>query len=420
MHISTIRKNRILLIHALEVGHKKNIRKDIYLEYEASLVDKVVHRVRHNSYGDYLAVSEDNIKQVSYALSREDKYNYKRRRRSSLISYVLKKFPEAEFIPSHRLDKIFWEFINYIVMHTKDMEANIELRSGQDIMDAYEGRLGFGSCMAGEDNCHKVDLYVKNPNKVQLLVYDVDVARALLWTTDEGEKVLDRIYPNDGYHVKILRAWADKKGYLNRKNEECYFCGIEYGVDEQGERKRRALHVTLQHGGIFPYADTFIYVDKYEDDTIVLTDVLNTYRSHVYTLCSTEGGIPGLVDDEKGEEDEDDRIECEDCGFVGYDDEIYYTPNGAHLCISCYENTYISCYECGEDTVRDEAVVKDNRLYCDHCFDELFVRCYKCEDVVKNEYSIELNDELYCNYCYEEIKQQQQKEEEEKETESCG
>ena len=114
MHISGVRKNRVLLIHALETGHKKNIQKGCYCDKETALVDKLIHYVRDNRFDDYLAVSEDNIKQVSYALSKEDKYNYKRRRRSSLTSYVVKRFPEVEFIPSHRLDMIFWEFMSYI------------------------------------------------------------------------------------------------------------------------------------------------------------------------------------------------------------------------------------------------------------------------------------------------------------------
>lgn len=87
---------------------------------------------------------------------------------------------------------------------TKQMNRKIEVEvlSGQDIVEAYRNAVGYSSCMTG-DRAFLINFQAENPDKVKLLVVTDEngkQSRMLVWFEGEGEgqKVwFDRQYPPD-------------------------------------------------------------------------------------------------------------------------------------------------------------------------------------------------------------------------------
>lgn len=143
---------------------------------------------------------------------------------------------------------------------------------------ANSGQLG-NSCMR-YDKCQSYfDIYTRNPDVCQLLIYEKDdklLGRALVWTLDNGKKYMDRIYTiKDNIDILFIR-WADENNVSYSSTEQMKVnlsikWDIDFIIDEEIQ---------------FPYMDTFIY---YKPDESYLTNKFNGITRPYLELDSTSG-----------------------------------------------------------------------------------------------------------------------------------
>lgn len=112
---------------------------------------------------------------------------------------------------------------------TKEVLENIKEVKGEMIRYYYDkrsyskitGSLG-SSCMNYTNIKHRFDLYVKNPDKVSLLVLlDREKkleARAILWTTDSGERLIERIFSCSEESYMKMTTYANTKKFKSTSN----------------------------------------------------------------------------------------------------------------------------------------------------------------------------------------------------------
>jgi len=93
-------------------------------------------------------------------------------------------------------------------------ESNYSGQSGQ----LNNSCMRFGRCQG------YFEIYTENPDVCQLLILK-DVTgkkidgRALLWTTVDGKKFMDRIYTTKDSLVKLFTKWAEDNSYINKGQE---------------------------------------------------------------------------------------------------------------------------------------------------------------------------------------------------------
>lgn len=89
----------------------------------------------------------------------------------------------------------------------KTIENEFTILRGKDVVEAYANAIGSKSCMTGKGK--PVLVYAMFPEKVGLLVWKDKAGRALLWTSDAGVTLVDRVYAGDlDLAQKRYREWA--------------------------------------------------------------------------------------------------------------------------------------------------------------------------------------------------------------------
>ena len=136
---------------------------------------------------------------------------------------------------------------------------------GNAIKDAYFMAVGYASCMTST-KCALTEMYCVNPDKVGMVIAAPDlsrkgidlkkeVCRALIWTTEGGDIVLDRVYPegnniDPNQQAKVLLAvqamFEDKKVYT-----------LYTGPNKTPKSKSDLCIVKIPQCGWTPYLDTY-------------------------------------------------------------------------------------------------------------------------------------------------------------------
>lgn len=174
----------------------------------------------------------------------------------------------------HKLEIEFTdEMLKETDMLIASLSGNLDLSTiySHEIMSQPEAfyrtySLNISSCM---QDCPRefFDIYANNTDKVNIIrirKHGEVMGRALLWTTDDGSKLVDRIYPSDeGKHITYLKQWAEKNGIDSLKRQSTS------ALVESGQ----TYQVTLNIKGCraFPYLDTFSTIERdYDGETVVL------------------------------------------------------------------------------------------------------------------------------------------------------
>ena len=126
---------------------------------------------------------------------------------STSFSREIRKTRECNKIPEDRLSRMF-EALR-VHHHT------IHLYTGDQLFNTY--RNGPQSCM-GSSNANRsaLSLYVNNPDNVAILTTTRFSNRCLVWTDDNGVKLLDRTYPGPHpgfllYAHKNFKTWSRRQ-----------------------------------------------------------------------------------------------------------------------------------------------------------------------------------------------------------------
>lgn len=253
---------------------------------ESDSADLIAYSLLYNrtitTDGDYLAyVSADN--QLSYRpanrMDTSDVWGYTGRMKGR-PARIVRRFLTAEF-QAMLTDSHYERFTNNLAAF-KDYVGDIELVSGEDIKYWYHGNVYANrqgtlnhSCMAYARCQTYFNIYTQNPDVCKLLIVTRTTddkkylyARALVWTLDNGTRMLDRVYGTDAMISKVT-AWAEEQGIVDRENI-----------------RSTEKVVTLKHASfaLYPYMDTMRVLDK---KTKTLTSIY-PYQSST-TLCNLSG-----------------------------------------------------------------------------------------------------------------------------------
>ena len=140
-------------------------------------------------------------------------------RKTSLTKFLMKSFDNVD-------EKVIQAHLEYNKMLDTYNSELFSIVTGDDIVKYYHvdnyfkrsGDLGT-SCMRNDTNQHQIDFYAKN-NNVSLIVMkpegtDGIIGRALLWTTVDGIRVMDRIYTTDSKLVSLFHRYAAENSIVN-------------------------------------------------------------------------------------------------------------------------------------------------------------------------------------------------------------
>ena len=294
----------------------------------------------------YLSLSLEDPSAVSYAKRPEivHKYDRVRRTKTRLGRYLC------------QLDDVFsvWsglsEFCDVAITYANPPSNDwFKVVGGDEVFRVY--RDVAYSCMSDSPY---VELYANNPDKVKMLVYR-NIGRALLWTTDDGTKVMDRIYPHSGIHLQHMKNWAKRNGYLTRINN-CLPSGDVLFEDQKPHQ------VTLDVVKYIPYMDSFHYMDEAEQNSRC---TFYTHYNDRPIACESESGWPST------------GYRCCECGDR-VEDGDEYSAEGDYWCSFCYHDNFQECYRCSDVERADSLVGVDLNEWCGYCADAYATLCDDC------------------------------------------
>jgi len=193
----------------------------------------------------------------------------------------------TEVYKSTVVDSDLEQFVNlYKAAYDGNEIENFELVSGEEIrkwyhLDNYNmqrGQLG-NSCMRYTRCQPYLDIYVKNPNQVALLILKNDTGdkihgRALIWKLRDpvngSTHYMDRIYTTHDSDRILFEEWAESRNMIKYPTNKTLFVQLESGDFD-----------------LYPYMDSFIC---YNPSSLLLTNDEDLWPGHGYDkLQSTDG-----------------------------------------------------------------------------------------------------------------------------------
>lgn len=338
--------------------------------------DIIVH-IR-NDKKSFLSLSQESDNKISYC-NNGDIYNNQTRIKTTIGRYFRR---QLNITPGQLSDVTLGKLNGHLFGQFVDNKSYFKLVNGQEIINCYKKSYGHHSCMTG-DCSNLVELYALNPDKVSLLLFNNGTkARALLWNIGD-KKILDRIYPDDGYHIDAYKKYCDDHGYIYRIHRG--YPG-DYTV---ALSDNETYTITLKHGGIFPYLDTFTFGEIYGNYVTLSND-------HNFGNC--------VFKCQDGDYENNDNICC-NCGervnndtCFNYDNEIY--------CEDCYCELFICCEECNENVPNEDTTLAHSKNgyeidVCKYCLDHYYTECEDCGKYFHNDNINECGAINLCNECIE-------------------
>lgn len=267
---------------------------DINILYEFDF--KVLRKIGHDSYPSfnfYLVELDNGNKSVFYSESKDSvdpllpSKTISKSKTKVRFGRFLNAFLEA--IGAKYTSATIEKFVN-LFQSEVELENNamsfFRIVKGNEIKKWYHdknhaansGQLG-NSCMRYTKCQSYFDIYTRNPDTCQLLIYEKDdklLGRALVWTLKDGKRYMDRIYTiKDNIDILFVR-WADENNVMYNSHGQMFVnlsvkWDIDFIIDEEIE---------------FPYMDTFMY---YKPDEGYLTNRIDGVTRPYLTLDNTDG-----------------------------------------------------------------------------------------------------------------------------------
>jgi hypothetical protein len=397
---------------------EKIVRRDATYSILVKLSDTLFKSVGGPDYRwfwDYVTVSKDNPRHFAYSFDEQWVDTDERRKHSSVKSLLKKAVHKGmcEFTPEE-IELIS----NAVGQHFPDtMQYSFEVLSGEGVCRAYrDSPEGWRSCMTVHwDNY--VRWYAENPDKVSVVRVTqggIYVGRAMLWKTDEGRTVLDRVYPSDGGpQIGALARYAESQGWDYRTNHGCDYARFASGDN---------YTVTLRRpsSGEYPYVDSFRFTDDCPRTAKTLQ--LNTAGDGAYAIHCTNGRWEGNA--EQQSDDEEPYCVCSVCGDGLGEDECHTNEAGDCHCGGCYSERYVylqywhngrrieteahrddarECSECHEYRLSEHFVEVDDVSFCESCAEDHVTWCEECEESILRDGACSFDDRTLCESCYNDI-----------------
>jgi len=243
-----------------------------------------------------------------------------------------------------------------------------------------------GSCMNKKGSQEYLDIYVKNPDKIALLVVigpnDKILARRLVWNTDNKGITVDTIYSSNSIFRNLLVQYCknpelrdntiiipDKlfSSIMNDEEKNWLTQWEQHLTKEWGIAATTTAEITLNIKNIdyMPYLDTYYYINRVDYPDLILT---NTYSN---MECKSQNGeiITKCYNCNGGE------LDCNTCGGTGNVDCENCEAGEIEITTDNGEIELLECPDCngtGElDCPDKDAWNSCNRgtKYCEYCED---------------------------------------------------
>jgi len=379
--------DRTLLLRVMDRAFQKSRNGWEWSDSNVNCLSHIVDRIRYDVHGHRLSYAPGDEKKITYATREEHVWCDEKRTRSTLGRYLRRRLGvESERLSDERLQQLS-EFVFSVRYPVEDM---IKIVSGKELISAYKRNAGGSSCMTGHDS-ELMTMLAENPDKCSILIFGDDIARALLWTADCGQKVLDRIYPNYGGHIEALVQWAHSKGIYTRTTQ----CATFHAFTDGGQSERAArfisniardlrITVTRPSNDMYPFLDSFYNAREDGRDKLILSCMEGFGE---YELQQTNGEITSG--------------NC--CSYCDSHDEDGYEVEGEWYCEDCFHNSYTICESCDEPTSNDYTCYVSDicETWCEGCVDHHTAICYRCDDRVTTDSMTVAEDtsNAFCEDC---------------------
>ena len=299
-------------------------------------------------------------------------------------------------------DKELEDFVNefkFKISIEKNREQLFELVEGEKIRHFYHnnnydytksGTL-HGSCMRYE-KCQKyLGIYVDNPKVCKLLVLkspdnqELIIGRALVWTLDNGDTFMDRIYFSYESDINLFKNYAIKNNWCyKQKQDSNESTTIEWNTEKERDGDL-AVELEKSYFRDYPYMDTLKYLNEYNN-----TISTNNYNADL-TLETTNGGR-GECDNCDGggrvdcpECDGDERVDCGRCDGDGTLECNDCDGNGEVDCSSCDGYGEVDCSNCDGEQVDCPECNGKGKEECSDCDGKGKEECSDCDGRGEND-----------------------------------
>lgn len=355
---------------------KPQIREFIHDNIDDNVICRVLANRKYDNYLNkainYLDVSNDDNGKLSYmTLDRvkklpyytlPDLYEPKRRYHTKPSKAIRKLFKNPDMFTAQ-------EYEGFTRLWNKRFNPNIEftlkVAAPKDIPRYYKyssyesqnGTLG-GSCMRNVDE-EFFEIYAENCDGMLISVNGDDKinGRALLWTMDNGDKVMDRVYMTNEDTLTQFLFWAKDNGYIRKKHQS--YDAKDGWVRPTGEEFYNNYNKSLKREyDHYPYVDSLTYMSG---DRLLLSNVACDFH---YQLTGLHGGY---------EDNENlDLRSCDDCNdTIREDDEQYCEFDGEVYCPNCaswssVENDYVPTHIATYSAYHNEDIFQSHSLWSEH------------------------------------------------------
>lgn len=332
----------------------------------------------------------------------------------SLIQSLLKK--SGEEVDGSELEDFVVKFNSEVKSRKENIFRDFQIVKGEDIRNYYlynsyesdEHTLG-SSCMRHNRCQDYLDIYVKNPNQVSMVILfseknpDKIRGRALLWTNPvydtirrdsnddneyEGKPFMDRIYINNSPDTELFKKFAKKSGFIYKQYQDYSKEAFMFG-DELTKIQR--IEVKLENTSFdkYPYVDTLSFYTPWSGN-------LNNQGGE-YELNETDGGNGSNCERCDGEErvecyecDGEGRVQCENCDGSGDLECHECEGSGRQNCSSCDGEREVDCSSCDGAGLDDDgnecsSCSGSGKQECDDCSGSGSEDCSNCEGEGRRE-----------------------------------
>ena len=324
----------------------------------------------------------------------------------SLIQSLLKK--SGHKVDGSELEDFVVKFNSEVKSKKVDIYKDFEIVKGEDIRKYYlhsnyesdEYTLGT-SCMRHNRCQSYLDIYVKNPEQVSMVILfseeetkepeeqDEETkeprkirGRAILWTNPQydrgresissneykGKPFMDRVYINNSPDVELFKKFAKENQFVYKKYQDYSKEGFMFGNELT---KIQSIDVKLENTSFhqYPYVDTLSYYTPWKS---ILSNMDDNYE---YVLDNTDGSDGSSCERCDGEE----RVECYDCDGEGEVNCENCDGNGDNECHECEGDGKVDCSSC------DGSGKDDEENDCSNCDGSGREDCFNCDGEGRRE-----------------------------------
>lgn len=253
-----------------------------YIQLDDQFIE-MLHKIEHPISSEIMDMidnrnhidTESDLKDITviYTSDKPDEINYKRRNRELNTSDRMKIGKFVKKINNKYDATDIEKFVTLYKSIYLEKEAEPIIVSGEDLRKSFliknvAAEVGdyATNCMRYESTQRFLDILVENPDKISAVVLINEenkiLSRALLWKTDDGSIVMDRVYAVDPGWKRVLHNWANKQGYYYRAKDDTKPFNSDIFI-HKGNQVVKEFSIKLQkiNFDTYPYLDTFFYLD---------------------------------------------------------------------------------------------------------------------------------------------------------------